>query len=80
MFCEPTEPFPEIERKKNFCRYRIKLQLLMYEKISFFIINKYSQLSDAKNFLEINNNKLEETVLSKIFIRFFILTQLKFLL
>ena len=52
----------------------------MYEKISFFIINKCSPLCDAKNFLKIDNNKLKETVLLEIFIRFFILTQLKFLL
>ena len=80
MFCEPKEPFPKIDRKKSFFRYRITLQFLMYEKISFFIINKYYPLSDAKNFLKINNDKFKVTVLWEIFIVFFILTQLKFLL
>ena len=49
-------------------------------KSTFFIINKYSPLSGAKNFLKLNNNNLEETILPEIFICFFILTQLKFLL
>ena len=68
MVSELKEPFPEIKRKKNFCRYKITLQFLMYEKISFFNVN--SPLSDAKKFLKMNNDKFEETVLSEFFICF----------
>ena len=40
----------------------------IYEKISFFIISKYSTLSGAKKFIKINDNELEETILPEILI------------
>ena len=68
MFCEPKEPFPEIKTKKKICRSKNTLQFLIYEKICFFIIIKYSPLSGAKNFIKINNNELEKTISPEIFI------------
>ena len=50
-----------------FCRSENTLQFLIYENIYFFIMSKYFPLSDAKKFIKIDN-KLEETILPKIFI------------
>ena len=72
MFYEPNDPFLEMKRKQ-FCRFKNTLQFSIYEKISFFIISKYSPLSGAKKFIKINHNKLEEIYLPEVFSNFFIL-------
>ena len=85
MFCKPKEPFLEIKSKKSFVDPKIYYNFPIYEKISFFIINKYFPLSGTKKLIKINNNELEEIISPEIFIKFFInfnsnLTQLQFLL
>ena len=44
------------------------LQFSIYEKISVFIMNKYSPLSATEKLIKINNNKLEEIISPEFFI------------
>ena len=57
-FCLPTKPFLEIKHTNFFLSIQNTLQFFFSETKIFYYKQNYSALSHAKNFVEINNNKL----------------------